>query len=31
MMKGNDYDGTGDIRSSYAGGSFVDYGGMAMQ
>lgn len=28
LMEGNNYDGTGDIRSYFAGGGFVDFGGV---
>lgn len=28
LMEGNNYDGTGDVRSHFAGGAFVDFGGV---
>lgn len=28
LIGGNNYDGTGDIRSYIAGGAFVDFGGV---
>ena len=28
LMEGNKYDGTGDIRSYFTGGVFVDFGGV---
>lgn len=28
LIEGNNYDGTGDIRSHSAGGAFVDFGGV---
>lgn len=30
LMEGNSYDGTGDIRSYFAGGAFVDFGSVDM-